>query len=149
MPPSLSKQQLVVGLRIIIIITIINVFKTSGTGLSWGKTKLYTNCIANPTNTSAIANWKKLYSRKQQMFDLSLQPIQPSSVKHSVGQLIPHTCDENLFIISTPREGSERPTNFICGPVDPRYSYVFFGGPTVLLSISSLLLLSISSVCLI
>ena len=50
------------------------------------KTKLFINCFRHPIRTCATETWRKHNSRKQPTVDCTLEPIQPSSVKHSVGK---------------------------------------------------------------
>ena len=72
------------------IIIIIIIIKTSGASPS-GKTKLFINCIRNPTSTRATENWNKQNSEKQPMIDYFLKPIQHTAANQSVGKVIPHT----------------------------------------------------------
>ena len=53
-----------------------------------GKTKLFINCFRNPTSTCATENWTKHHSGKHRTVDCTLESIQRSSVKHSVGKVI-------------------------------------------------------------
>ena len=54
------------------------------------ETNLFTNCISNPTSTSATENLKKHYSEEQRTVDCSLKPVQRSIVKHSIGTVVLH-----------------------------------------------------------
>ena len=56
-----------------------------------GKTKSFKNCCHNPTITYATENWRKHNSGKQPTVVFTLEPIQRSGVKHSVGKVIPHS----------------------------------------------------------
>ena len=56
-----------------------------------GKTKLFINLFRNPISTCATENWRKYNLGKQSMVDYTLQPIQLSGVKQSVGKVIPQS----------------------------------------------------------
>ena len=56
-----------------------------------GNTKLFINCFLNLTSTCATENWRKHNSGKQPTFDCTLEPIERSGVKHSVGKVIPQS----------------------------------------------------------
>ena len=68
---------------------IIIIIKIGSTGPS-GKTKLLINLFRNQTSTCATENWRKHNSGKQPTVDCTLEPIQRSGVKHSVGKVIPY-----------------------------------------------------------
>ena len=54
------------------------------------KTKLFISCC-QPTYTCVTENWRKHNSGKLRTVDCTLEPIQRSSIKHSVGKAIPHS----------------------------------------------------------
>ena len=51
----------------------------------------FINCSRNPTSTCTTENWRKHNSGKQPTVDCTLNPIQRSGVKHSVGKVIPYS----------------------------------------------------------
>ena len=55
-----------------------------------GETMLFINSFRNPTSTCATENERKHNSGKQPTVDFTLEPIQHSGVKHSVGNIIKH-----------------------------------------------------------
>ena len=56
-----------------------------------GKTKLFMNCFRKPTSTCATEIWRKHKSGKQPTVDCTLEPIQRTGIKHSVGKVIPQS----------------------------------------------------------
>ena len=72
------------------IIIIIIIIKPSSTGPS-GKNKVVGKLFSNPTSTCETENWRKRNAVKQPTADCTLEPIQLSGVKNSVGKVIPQS----------------------------------------------------------
>ena len=75
---------------IIIIITIIIIIKTCSTGSS-GKNKVVYKLLSQPHKQIGHGKLKKTHLREAPAVDCTLEPIQRSGIKHSVGKVIPHS----------------------------------------------------------
>ena len=54
------------------------------------KNKLFINFFRNPISTCATKNWRKHISGMKPTVDCTLEPIQRSGIKHSLGKVISH-----------------------------------------------------------
>ena len=70
---------------------IIIIIRTSSTGPSGKNRIVKINFFRNPTSTSAKKNWRNHNWGKQPTVDCTLEFIQSSCVKYSVGKVVPHS----------------------------------------------------------